>query len=86
MAALPLLKPRCPVTTAVRASPVPQTSAVLLPDWHSLQVVPVPSRRAVGMQAVLIQAAATPAVRQTVAVVRNPPGAVRFSSTPPPEQ
>jgi len=63
MAALPLLKPMCPVTTAALASLLPRTSAVRLPDWHSLQVVPVLSLRAVVMQAVVIQAAATPAVR-----------------------
>ena len=63
MAALPLLKPMCPVTTAARASPLPRTSAALLPDWHSLQVAAVLSLRAVVMQAVVIQAAATPAVR-----------------------
>jgi len=76
-AARPLLTPRWRVTTA-QAWPVPQTSAVLVPG-HSLQLVPVMSR------AVVMRAAATPAVRQMMAAVRNPP-VVRFSCTPPPEQ
>jgi len=78
-AARPLLKPRWVGTTA-QASPVPQTSAVLVPG-HSLQLVPVMSPRAVVMRA-----AATPAVRQMMAALRSPPAVVRFSSTPPQEQ
>ncbi|HKH74695.1 MAG TPA: hypothetical protein VKA59_25225 [Vicinamibacterales bacterium] len=84
-AACPRLKPRGRLTT-VGASPVPRTSAVVGPDEHSLQMVLVMSPRAVVMWAVVMRAAATSAARSMVAAGRNPPDALRFSCTPPPEQ